>query len=118
MFSKDMKLGYLLTFYRDLLDERTERIMSSYYEDDLSLAEIAEGVGISRQGVRHIIKRAEENLLLFEEKLGLADSFERQTRFTNEIKAFADSIRENENYAPIADKLDAILNDLINVYKN
>ena len=72
VFSKDMKLAYLLDFYVDLFDEHTAAVMRAYYEDDLSLAEIAAGEGISRQGVRHIIKKCEEHILFLEERLGLA----------------------------------------------
>ena len=72
MFEKDMKLAYLLDFYIDLFDEHTAGVMRAYYEDDLSLAEIAAGEGISRQGVRHIIKKCEEHMLFLEERLGLA----------------------------------------------
>ena len=72
MFEKNLKLAYLLDFYGDLLDEHTRAVMKAYYDDDLSLAEIASGVGISRQGVRHIVKKGEEQLEFFEEKLGLA----------------------------------------------
>ena len=43
MFEKNMNVAYLLDFYGDLLDERTKGIMTAYYEDDLSLAEIADG---------------------------------------------------------------------------
>ncbi|MBP3308968.1 MAG: winged helix-turn-helix transcriptional regulator [Clostridia bacterium] len=118
MFSKDMKLGYLLTFYRELLDERTQEIMSSYYEDDLSLAEIADGVGISRQGVRHIIKRAEEDLLFYEDRLHFARKFEAQGRIADEIKSLADKCREDKALAPLTERLDAILQGLIDIYKN
>ena len=72
MFAKDMKLAYLLDFYIDLFDEHTAAVMRAYYEDDLSLAEIAAGEDISRQGVRHIIKKCEEHILFLEDKLGLA----------------------------------------------
>ena len=72
MFEKNMKLAYLLDFYVDLFDEHSREIMIAYYEDDLSLAEIAEGVGISRQGIRHIIKKCEDQLLFLEQRLGLA----------------------------------------------
>ena len=72
MFAKDMKLAYLLDFYIDLFDDHTAAVMRAYYEDDLSLAEIAAGEGISRQGVRHIIKKCEEHILFLEERLGLA----------------------------------------------
>ena len=72
VFAKDMKLAYLLDFYIDLFDDHTAAVMRAYYEDDLSLAEIAAGEGISRQGVRHIIKKCEEHILFLEERLGLA----------------------------------------------
>ena len=75
MFEKNMRVAYLLDFYGEVLDSRTRDVMSAYYEDDLSLAEIADGESISRQGIRHIIKKGEEELLFLEEKLGLASHY-------------------------------------------
>ena len=75
MFLKDMKVAYLIDFYQDLLDEHTLGALKAYYNDDLSLSEIASGVGISRQGIRHLIKKGEEQLLFFEERLGLSERF-------------------------------------------
>lgn len=72
MFEKDLKKAYLLDFYGDVLTERKKEVLDMYYNEDLSLAEIAEQIGISRQGVRDIIKKAEEELLFLEDKLGLA----------------------------------------------
>ncbi len=72
MFEKNMKLSYLLDFYGEVLDEHTREIIRAYYNDDLSLAEIAEGEGISRQGIRHIVKKGEEQLLFLEDRLALA----------------------------------------------
>lgn len=72
MFEKDLRLSYLMDFYGDVLDEHTQRVMKAYYDDDLSLSEIAEDVGISRQGVRHVIKKAQEQLEFLESRLGLA----------------------------------------------
>ena len=77
MFEKNLKLAYLLDFYGDVLDEHTRSVMTAYYDDDLSLSEIAEGEGISRQGVRHIIKKGEEQLTFLEDRLGLAEHYER-----------------------------------------
>ncbi len=77
MFEKNLKLSYLLDFYGEVLDEQTRGMMTAYYDDDLSLAEIAEGVGISRQGVRHAIKKGEEQLYFLETRLGLAEHYER-----------------------------------------
>ena len=75
MFLKDMKVAYLIDFYQDLLDEHTLGALKAYYNDDLSLSEIASGAGISRQGIRHIIKKGEEQLPFFEERLGLSKIF-------------------------------------------
>lgn len=76
MFEKNMRFSYLLDLYADVLDEHERAVMTSYYNDDLSLAEIAQGAGISRQGVRHVIKRAEEKLLFLEDKLGLSQLYQ------------------------------------------
>ncbi|MBQ2794273.1 MAG: DNA-binding protein [Clostridia bacterium] len=72
MFEKNMGISYLLDFYGEVLDGHTHEVMTAYYDDDLSLSEVASLVGISRQGVRHIIKKGEEQLTFLEEKLGLA----------------------------------------------
>ena len=72
MFEKNLEIGYLLDFYGELLPERKRSVMDMYYNEDFSLAEIAAEIDISRQGVRDIIKKCEDELLFFEEKLGLA----------------------------------------------
>ena len=75
MFEKDMKISFLLDFYGEVLSERKRTVLEYYYNDDLSLSEIAQDIGISRQGVRDLIKKAEEELHFYEEKLGLAERF-------------------------------------------
>ena len=75
MFEKDLKIACLLDFYGDVLSQRKQTVLSMYYNDDMSLAEIADEEGISRQGVRELIKKAEEELLFFEDKLGLFKTF-------------------------------------------
>ncbi len=72
MFEKNLQIGFLLDFYGEVLSERKRTVLDLYYNNDLSLAEIAEEIGISRQGVRDLIKKAEEELRFYEEKLGLA----------------------------------------------
>jgi len=75
MFEKNLQINYLLDFYGDVLPERIRSALRSYYDEDLSLSEIADSAGISRQGVRHLIKRGEEELLTLESHLGLAAQF-------------------------------------------
>lgn len=75
MKEKDLRISLLLDFYGEILTEKQREVVAFYYNDDLSLAEIAEHAGISRQGVRDAIKRGEATLLFMEEKLGLARRF-------------------------------------------
>ena len=85
MFEKNLNVGYLLDFYGELLSDRKRSVMEMYYNEDFSLAEIAEEIGISRQGVRDIIKKNESDLFFYEEKLGLAKKL-------LEVEAYADSL--------------------------
>ncbi|MBQ8818165.1 MAG: DNA-binding protein [Clostridia bacterium] len=91
MFEKNLNIGYLLDFYGVLLSDRKRSVMDMYYNEDLSLAEVAEEIGISRQGVRDIIKKSEEELLFYEERLGLAEKLQRVEAETSELCRIADS---------------------------
>ena len=70
--AKDLELSYLLDFYGDVLTEKQREMMEQYYNDDLSLSEIAENFGITRQGVRDAIKHGEAALDELEAQLGNA----------------------------------------------
>ena len=97
MFEKNMKLAYLLDFYGDALDVRTRAIMQAYYDDDLSLSEIADGEGISRQGVRHIIKKGEDQLEFFESRLGLAAHYSELEGAVETLKLVLENIKEKKD---------------------
>ena len=73
--AKNLHISYLLDFYSGLLTEKQREVMNYYYNDDLSLGEIAANEGITRQGVRDSIKRAETQLLELESQLGLVRRF-------------------------------------------
>ena len=66
MFQKDMHISFLLDFYGDLLSESKREALDLYYNDDLSLSEISEALGISRQGARDAIKNGEKQLIDYE----------------------------------------------------
>ena len=68
---KRVELGYLLDFYGPLLTEHRREILSAYCEEDLSLQEIAEQLGITRQGVYDALDKGEKQLMGYEAKLGL-----------------------------------------------
>ena len=72
MFEKNLRLSVLFDAYGALLTSDQQNMFDLYYNEDLSLAEIAEHTGLSRQGVRYAIKHAEEALINYEEKLGLS----------------------------------------------
>ena len=67
--------GYLFDFYGELLTEHQRSIYEDYCLNDLSLSEIAESEGISRQGVHDLIKRCTKTLQGYEDKLHLVDKF-------------------------------------------
>ncbi len=100
MFEKNLNIGYLLDFYGDVLTERKKDALDFYYNNDMSLSEIAEEMGISRQGVRDMIKKAEDELLFYEEKLGLAQKFRNAQAHAEraleicEKEALPDSVKE------------------------
>ena len=70
--AKNMDVPLLFDFYGEMLTEKQRSMIDLYYQQDLSLSEIAEIVGISRQGVRDSVKRAEAQLFEMEAQLGMA----------------------------------------------
>ncbi|MFR3226534.1 MAG: sigma factor-like helix-turn-helix DNA-binding protein [Blautia massiliensis (ex Durand et al. 2017)] len=69
---KNLAYSVLLDFYGVVLTDKQRLILTEYYDEDLSLAEIAENCGITRQGVRDAIKHGEAALDELEAKLGNA----------------------------------------------
>ena len=107
MFEKDYRISYLLDFYGNILTDKQKDAIDLYYNEDLSLAEIAEHFGITRQGVRDAIKRGEEILTEMEDKLGFAGMFEEYRKAFEEIGECANIIRisrSNMNYFKIIDE--------------
>lgn len=72
---KNVEVCLLLDFYGKMLTDRQREIMMLYYEDNLSLTEIAEELGISKQGVSDSIKRSEKVLYETENKLFLLKQY-------------------------------------------
>lgn len=87
---KDLYVSALLDVYGEFLSEKQRSLAELYYNDDLSLGEIAENEGITRQGVRDMVKRAEQQLYKFEEKCGYCKKFSR-------LKTLCENCKENIN---------------------
>lgn len=93
--AKELKFVMLLDCYGDLLTEHQRSVMELYYCEDLSLAEIGEPLGITRQAVRGLIKRTEDILLNYEEKLGFAGRLEKMRDCFGRIYAAAEKIQDD-----------------------
>jgi len=94
VMAKNLEVSYLLDFYGELLTQKQRDFLIYYYDEDLSLSEIAENEGITRQGVRDAIKRAESQLFNMESKLGVAARFGELAKGLDEIKSLAGDIYE------------------------
>ncbi len=87
MKNQAYRMAMLYDFYGDLLTPRQKEFYDLYYNDDLSLAEIAENYDITRQGVRDIIVRAEKTLEDIEEKTGLIQRYHRTRATTAALRS-------------------------------
>ena len=90
--AKNLEISVLLDYYGQMLTEKQREVARLYYNEDLSLAEIAQFANITRQGVRDSIKRAETTLLELEERLGLVRKFREYQGMIEEITACARDI--------------------------
>lgn len=70
-----VELNYLLDFYGPLMTEHRRELMRLYCEEDLSLAEIADQMQITRQGVSDAVNKAKRQLMDYESKLGLVKRY-------------------------------------------
>ena len=84
--AKDLEMGYLLDFYGEVLTQKQREMLRQYYNDDLSLSEIGENFGITRQGARDAIKHGETTLKELEAKVGFAARYRRVQQKLEELE--------------------------------
>ncbi len=99
------RMAMLYDFYGDLLTDRQKEFYDLYYNEDLSLAEIAENYGISRQGVRDVIVRAEAAMTEIEDKTHLIRRFFRMQDELTAIDAAADRLLDAARQGCLSDDL-------------
>lgn len=91
--AKNLEISYLLDFYGDVLTQKQREVLEQYYNDDLSLAEIADNFGITRQGVRDSIKRGESTIVELEQKIGFAARYRRMRKQMGRLEELAKDIK-------------------------
>ena len=93
---KTLRDSLLMDFYGELLPKRQKDVIKLYYEEDLSLSEISEEFGISRQGVHDALKKGQHSLAEYEKTLGLIQKFQDQRQKIRELRKELESIIDNK----------------------
>lgn len=105
---KHIEISMLVEIYGKLLTEKQYQVISDYYNEDLSLSEIAENNNISRQGVRDIIKKGESKLFEYEEKLQTMKKTQENEKTIQLILSQLSKIQDNSSDK----KVEKILNEV------
>lgn len=110
-----LEQAYLYDFYGELLKDRQRKIYEDFIFNDLSLGEIAEEEGISRQGVHDMVKRCTKTLEGYEDRLHLVQKFLSTKERVGKIHALSRQLHENRD-EPLLDEIEqlssAILEEL------
>ncbi len=110
---RNAEMSLLFSFYRNMLTQRQIDCVDLYYNEDLSLSEISENLGITRQGVRDNIKRAEHTMTDTEERLGLVAKF---LGISDKLRRIDDIIRDIEkspNIRYLSDDIKRKINEIL-----
>ena len=109
---KKIEISILLDIYSNLLTEKQYEFLNDYYNNDLSLSEIAENEGITRQAVRDNLKKGENKLFEYEEKLSLMRKQIMQEEQIANILSEISKINSKSSDKEIADVLEDVKNKL------
>ncbi|MDR1774081.1 MAG: YlxM family DNA-binding protein [Clostridioides sp.] len=117
---KMVEVGLLFEQYKNLLTQKQKEVVSLYYEEDLSLGEISEILGVSRQGVYDNLKRSEKILNDYEEKIHLLSTLKDFDENLKKIQEILEDIKMNlqqnsisEYLFPKLEEIDIICKGLI-----
>ena len=110
-----LQISLLFDFYGELLTEKQKNIYHMYYDEDLSLSEIAEELHISRQAVQDQVKRTEKLLNQYEKKLNLVEKFILHKKSVIEIKKIVEYI---ENKFEVPDNMLICIEDIKKIADN
>lgn len=110
---KNVQIGLLFAFYRNMLTDRQIECVDLHYNEDLSLSEISEHLGITRQGVRDNIMRAENTMRSTEQKLGLVEKFLGIKQRLEDIDDIIRDIEKSPNIRYLSDDIKHKINDIL-----
>ncbi|MCR4934473.1 MAG: DNA-binding protein [Lachnospiraceae bacterium] len=111
---KIIERGLLFDFYGELLTNHQQKIYSEAVFNDLSLSELSEEEGISRQGIHDLIKRCDKSLQEYEDKLGLIKRFQQIKTEIENIEAIIESNKnlDDASKQELKSRLISIVEDL------
>ena len=109
---KNVKISILCQLYGNLLSEKQLEFIDDYYNNDLSLSEIAENHGITRQAVRDMIKKGEKKLFEYEEKLLFMKRMLNQEKKIEEILLELTKIQKDYTDNEVASILENVKKEL------
>ena len=112
---KIAETSLLYDFYGQLLTEKQRQVMALYHEENLSLSEIAGEFSISRQAVHDTLKKAEQSLREYENKLGLVEKFMVSSQALEEIETEIDEIAAAATDAAILERLAKVKNIIVSL---
>ena len=113
MKNQTFRMTMLFDFYGELLTDRQKEFYDLYYNEDLSLSEIGEHMGITRQGVRDNIKRGEHILFDAEEKLGLAQRFLGIKEKLEHIDGVIREVEQSDGIRYLPDNIKRKINEML-----
>lgn len=109
---KNVEISILCQLYGNLLSEKQLEFIDDYYNNDLSLSEIAENHGITRQAVRDMIKKGEKKLFEYEEKLLFMKRMLNQEKKIEEILLELTKIQKDYTDNEVASILENVKKEL------
>ena len=109
---KNVRVSMLMNIYGKLLTEKQYEVLDNYYNSDLSLSEIAENLNITRQAVRDNIKKGENKLFEFEEKLEIMKTTLQQEKKINSVLSELTKLQTNSSDKQVQRVLNRIMQEL------
>ncbi len=112
VIEKNVEISILCDLYGKLLTEKQLELLNDYYNNDLSLSEIAENNNITRQAVRDNIKKGEKKLFEYEEKLSFMKRMLKQEKTIEQVLAELSKIQKDSSDKKIAHILETVKKQL------